>query len=78
MHVLCFDETKLNESFPVAQFHIEGYQYPAFRKDRSKNGGGKIVYVKEGFIAKRILEYENINIGTICIEITISITIKWR
>ena len=72
IHVLCIDETKLDESFPDAQFHIEGYQYPAFRKDRNKNGGGKIVYVKEGLIAKRILEYENINIETICIEITIS------
>ena len=72
IHVLCIDETKLDESFPDAQFHIEGYQYPAFRKDRNKNGGGKIVYVKEGLIAKRILEYENVNIETICIEITIS------
>ena len=30
------------------------------------------MYAKEGFIAKRILEYENINIETICIAITIS------
>ena len=72
IHVLYIDETKLDESFPDAQFHIEDYQYQAFRKDRNKNGGGKIVYVKEGLIAKRILEYENINIETICIEITIS------
>ena len=65
---------RLNQtrSFPNAQFHIEGYQYPAFRKDCNKNGGGKIFYVKEGLIAKRTLEYENIDIETICIEITIS------
>ena len=65
IHVLCIDVTKHDESFPDAQFHLEGYQQPAFRKDRNKNGGGKIVYVKEGLIAKRILEYENINIETI-------------
>ena len=65
IHVLCKDETKLDESFPDAQFHIESYQFPAFRKDRNKNGGAKIVYVKEGLIAKRILEYENVNIETI-------------
>ena len=53
IQVLCIDETKLDESFPDAQFHIDGYQYPAFRKDRNKNGGGKIVYVKEGLIAKK-------------------------
>ena len=72
MQVLCIVETKLDESFPNAQFHIEGYQYPALRKDRNRNGGGKIVSITEGLIAKRILEYENINIETICIEITIA------
>ena len=72
IHVLCIDETKLDKSFPDAQFHFEGYQYPAFRKDHNKNGGGNVVYVKEGLIAKIILEYENINIESICIEITIS------
>ena len=25
---LCIDETKLDASFPNAQFHNEGYQYP--------------------------------------------------
>ena len=70
-HVLCVDETKLDEWLPDAQFHIEGYQYPAFRKNRNKNSGGKIVYVKEGLIATRILEYEIKNIETICEEITI-------
>ena len=72
IHVLCIDETILDKSYPDPQFQIEGYQYPAFRKDQNKNGGVKIVYVKEGLIVKRILEYENINIETICIEITIS------
>ena len=62
IHVLCVDETKLDESFPDAQFHIEDHQYPAFRKDCNKNGGRKIVYVKEGLIAKRILEYQTVNI----------------
>ena len=72
IHVLYIDETKLDESFPDAQSHIEGYQYPAFKKDRNKNGGGKTAYWKEGHIAKKILEYENINIESICIEITTS------
>ena len=72
IHVLCIDETKLDESFPDAQFHTKGYRYLAFRKNCNKNGGRKIVYVKEGILAKRILEYQNINIETICIEITIS------
>ena len=36
IHVLCIDKTILDESFPDPQF--QGYQYPAFRKDRNKNG----------------------------------------
>ena len=59
IHVLCTDETKLDKSFPDAQFHIDGYQYSAFRKDCNKIGGGKIVCVKEGLISKRVIEYEN-------------------
>ena len=38
--LLCIDETKLNASFPDAQFHIEGYQYLPFRQDHDRNGGG--------------------------------------
>ena len=76
IYVLCIDEIKFDESFPDAQFHIEGYEYPAFRKYCNKKGGGTIVYVKEGFIAKRILDYENLSIETICIEITI-LKRKW-
>ena len=43
IHVLCIDETKFDESFPDAQFHIEGYEYPAFRKDCNKKGGGNVM-----------------------------------
>ena len=41
--LLCIDETKIDASFPDAQFNNEGYQYPhpPFRRDRHKNGGEK-------------------------------------
>ena len=29
--ILCIDETKLDETFPNAQFMIENYQFPPFR-----------------------------------------------
>ena len=35
--ILCLDESKLSYDFPDAQFHIEGYQYPLFRRDRVSN-----------------------------------------
>ena len=49
--VLCIDETKLDSSFPNHQFRIEGYQFPPLRRDRNSTGGGKTVFVREGFIA---------------------------
>ena len=44
--ILTIAETKLDCSFPTAQFLVDRYKEPA-RKDRSKHGGGLLVYVKE-------------------------------
>ena len=41
--ILCIDETKLDSSYPDAQFEIPGYQYTPYCKDRNKNEDGKIV-----------------------------------
>ena len=38
--------TKLDDSFPEAQFLIEGFHSP-FRFDRNINGGGIMLYVRE-------------------------------
>ena len=70
--IICVDETKLDSSYPDSQFRISGYQFPPFRRDRNKYGGGKIVYVREGFIAKRLVNLEGNTSETICIEVTIS------
>ena len=43
--ILTIAETKLDCTFPTVQFIVEGYKEP-FRKDRNKNGGGPLVYVK--------------------------------
>ena len=37
--ILVLTETHLDESFPTAQFFIEGFKTP-YRQDRNKNGGG--------------------------------------
>ena len=46
-----FAETKIDQSFPSAQFSIDNYEIRN-RKDRDKNGGGLIEYVKKGVICK--------------------------
>ena len=76
LEVLCIDETKLDLSFPDTQFKTEGYQFPLFRKDRNSDGGGKIVYVREGLVTKQLPLFESPAIESICIELTISKS-KW-
>ena len=67
----------LRKRFPDQQFKTEGHQFSPFRKNRnSKGGGGELVYLREGFIAKRIAKFETKNTRTICIEITI-VKEKW-
>ena len=63
---------KLDSSYPNAQFHIDGYQFPPFRKDRHKYGGGKMVYTRDGIIAKRLENLEGKHSETICLELTVS------
>ena len=44
--VLMFSETKINNSFPVGNFVIDGFSTP-YWLDRNSNGGGFILYVRE-------------------------------
>ena len=71
IHVLCIDETKLDSSYPDPQLKISGYQYPPYRKDRNKYGGGKTVFLREGLIGKRLRDFEGDTTETICLELTI-------
>ena len=83
LDILCIDETKLSQEIQTAKFKIEGYQYPPFRRDReSKNrnrfsyGGGKMVYLKEGLICKRLTDFETKTAETICLELSLK-SKKW-
>ena len=44
--ILVVTETKLDSTFPTAQFLIDGYSKP-YRWDRNRYGGGVIIYVRE-------------------------------
>ena len=56
-------------SFPNSQFNLENFQFPPLRRDRNSKGGGKLVYVKQGIIAKRLENLETKFSETICIEL---------
>ena len=64
-------ETKLDSSFPSAQFHIVDNEIRN-RRDRNKSGGGLIEFLKKGIITKRLKGLETNLSETICTEITIS------
>ena len=51
--LLLISETKIDDTFPSAQFQISGFSTP-FRLDRTQNGGGIMLYVREDIPAKRI------------------------
>ena len=49
--ILLVSETKIDESFPIAQFKLNGFSMP-YRLDRNKNGGGLLLYVREDISSK--------------------------
>ena len=43
LDIIVITETKLDDSYPEAQFFIEGFSKP-YRLDRNKYGGGVLIY----------------------------------
>ena len=55
--VLVLTETKLDDSFPKAQFLVDGFSEP-YRYDRNRKGGGIMIYICEN-IPSKLLEKHN-------------------
>ena len=72
--ILMISETKLDESFPVSQFLIDGYIVP-FRFDRNGNGGGILLYIREDIPSKLLSIYQNIE--GFSVEINLRGNKKW-
>ena len=43
---LVITQTKLDDTFPLGQFYVEGFVMP-YRIDGNRNGGGVMIYVRE-------------------------------
>ena len=69
-------ETKIDESFPLSQFMIDGFSMP-YRRDRNAHGGGILVYFRNN-ITSKLLKIENLpsDIEAIFIEMNIK-SKKW-
>lgn len=67
--ILCFSETKLNDTVPSSKLEIDGYKTP-IRKDRDiNNGGGLMIYLKHNIFSKRRSDLENNSIECVWLEI---------
>ena len=75
LDILILEETKLDETFPEGQFHIEGF-LPPFRKDRNSHGGGVMIFVRDSIHAKVLdVDLPN-NIESIFVELNLKNN-KW-
>ena len=63
-------KAKLDHSFHSAQFSLPNYEIRA-RRDRDKNGGGLIEFVKKGLICKILKIFEPRKSECNCSEITV-------
>ena len=54
--ILLVSETKLDDTFPVGQFYIDGYA-TTYRFDRISRGGRILLYIRED-IPSKILKFE--------------------
>ena len=55
--ILLLSETKLDDSFPTAQFLLNGFCKP-YRLDRSSNGGGILLYVRDDIPSQLLTDYK--------------------
>ena len=55
--LISITETKIDASFPDAQFFSENYL--TFRRDRNKHGGGILTFVKNGLLIKHIPDLDH-------------------
>ena len=56
-NIFLISESKLDDTFPNNQFKIDHYKM--FRLDRNRYGGGKVLYVNEQVLCKKLTNYEH-------------------
>ena len=59
--LLLISETKLDDSFPTAQFQMKGFSVP-YRYDGNGKGGGLLLYIREDIQSKLLISKSKCNI----------------
>ena len=68
--VLMVSETKIDDSFPVGHFVIDGFSIP-YRLDRDSNGGGIMLYVREDIPSNLLATDEKNHIESFYVELNL-------
>ena len=59
-------ETKLDDSFPIAQFQMKGFSVP-YRYNRNEKDGGLLLYIREDVQSKLLISKSKYNIETLSV-----------
>ena len=68
--ILVIAETKIDQSFPSAQFSVQNYKL--YRQDRDDRGGGIMVYINDSVPHRLVKEYTGVYMGIDYMTIEIS------
>ena len=71
LDILLISETKIDESFPLVQFLLDGFSKP-YRLDQCTNGGEILLYVRDDISFCLLTEYK-LQDSTECLFIKINI-----
>ena len=70
IHAFTFSETKIDDSFPVGNFVIDGFSTP-YQLDRDSNGGGIMLYVREDIPSNLLATVEKNHIESFYVELNL-------
>ena len=51
IYILLISETKLDDTFPLSQFILEGFT-PPYKLDGTEHGGGLVLFIREDIPSK--------------------------
>jgi exonuclease III len=71
LEVLAINESKLDNSINDGEIHIHGYV--SIRKDRTRHGGGVLIYIKENLVYSNRSDLVPYRLEMICLEIKSSL-----
>ena len=71
IEIFLTSETKLDDSFPSAQFLIKDFSAP-YRLDGNSKGGGLFFYIREDIPSKILTHSSNCDIESLLVEISLS------